>query len=84
MADGSIEINAAASGKLKSLVERAERLIEDRAVVSADLKELFSEAGAEGFDTKIIRKVIKIRAADKAKLSEEEALTDLYLAQVGA
>ena len=78
-----IDINATAQGKLKSLVERIERLEEDKAAVANDLKEVYSEAKGEGFDTKIIRKIIKIRTQDRARLQEEVALIDLYLSAIG-
>ncbi len=86
MADdaSSIEtLNTSAQGKLKSLIERIERLEEDKAAVSADLKEVFAEAKGEGFDTKIMRKVIRIRKQDTAQRQEEEALIDLYISAIG-
>lgn len=67
------------NGKLRSLIERVERLNEDKAAVAADLKEVFAEAKGEGFDTKILRKVIRLRAQDPAKRSEEEALIEVYM-----
>ena len=76
-------LTAAAQGRLKSFFERIERLEEDKAAISADLKEVFLEAKGEGFDTKIIRKVIRLRKQDKAKRQEEEALVDLYLLAIG-
>ena len=86
MADDSSSIdtlNATAQGKLKSLVERIERLEEDKAAVASDLKEVYAEAKGEGFDTKILRKVVRLRKQDKAKRQEEEALLDLYLSAIG-
>ena len=86
MADDSPNIDtlgATAQGKLKSLIERIERLEEDRAAVAGDLKEVYAEAKGEGFDTKIIRKVIRLRKADAAKRSEEEALIELYIMAIG-
>ena len=86
MADDSPNIDtlgATAQGKLKSLVERIERLEEDRAAVASDLKEVYAEAKGEGFDTKIIRKVIRLRKADTAKRQEEEALIELYISAIG-
>jgi len=86
MADDSSAIetlNATAQGKLKSLVERIERLEEDRAAVAGDLKEVYAEAKGEGFDTKILRKVVRLRKADAAKRQEEEALIELYVAAIG-
>jgi uncharacterized protein (UPF0335 family) len=76
-------IDSAAQGKLKSLIERIERLEEDKAAVAGDLKEVYAEAKGEGFDTKIIRKVVRLRAQDKAKRQEEEALIDLYITAIG-
>lgn len=76
-------IGGNAQAKLKSLIERIERLNEDKAAVGADLKEVFAEAKGEGFDTKILRAVIKRRAADSAKLSETEALIELYITAIG-
>lgn len=82
--DGTTDtLGSNAQGKLKSLVERIERLEEDKAAVMADLKEVYAEAKGEGFDTKIIRKVIRLRAQDAAKRSEEEALIELYITAIG-
>jgi uncharacterized protein (UPF0335 family) len=86
MADDSSNIDtlsSTAQGKLKSLVERIERLEEDKASVAGDLKEVYAEAKGEGFDSKIIRKVIRLRKQDTAKRQEEEALIDLYIAAIG-
>ncbi len=86
MADDSASIDTltgAAQGRLKSLVERIERLEEDKAVVSADLKEVYAEAKGEGFDVKILRKVVRLRKIDRAKRQEEEALIDLYFSAIG-
>ena len=76
-------LNTSAQGKLKSLIERIERLEEDKAAVSNDLKEVYLEAKGEGFDVKIVRKVIRLRKQDKAKRLEEEALIDLYISAIG-
>ena len=76
-------MTAAAQGKLKSFLERIERLEEDKAAVGADLKEVYAECKGEGFDTKIVRKVIRLRKMDKVKRDEEEALIDLYLSAIG-
>ena len=82
--DASIEtLNGTAQTQLKTIIERIERLEEDKAAVMADLKEVYSEAKGNGFDVKILRKVIRIRKQDSAKRSEEEALVDLYLSAIG-
>ena len=86
MADDSSNIdvlNSTAQGQLKSVIERIERLEEDKAAISADLKEVYLEAKGNGFDVKIIRKVIRLRKQDTAKRQEEDALVDLYLSAIG-
>ena len=86
MADDSSSIdvlNGTAQTQLKSIVERVERLEEDKAAVMADLKEVYAEAKGNGFDTKVLRKVVRLRKQDKAKRQEEDALLDLYLSAIG-
>ncbi len=86
MADDAVTIdtlNSTAQGKLKSIIERIERLEEDKAAVANDLKEVYAEAKGEGFDTKILRKVVRLRKQDTAKRQEEEALIDLYISAIG-
>jgi uncharacterized protein (UPF0335 family) len=86
MADdsSSIEVlNSTAQTRLKTIIERVERLEEDKAAVATDIKEVFLEAKGEGFDVKILRKVVRLRKQDKAKRLEEEAILDLYLAAIG-
>ena len=72
-----------AQGQLKSLVERIERLEEEKKTIAADIKEVYAEAKGHGFDTKILRKVISIRKKDAQELEEEEAILDLYLGALG-
>ncbi|MBI1404828.1 MAG: DUF2312 domain-containing protein [Caulobacter sp.] len=82
--DATIDVlNATAQTQLKTIIERIERLEEDKAGVMADLKEVYAEAKGNGFDTKILRKVVRMRKQDKAKRQEEEALVDLYLSAIG-
>ena len=76
-------LNASAQGQLRTIIERIERLEEDKAAVANDLKEVFAEAKGNGFDTKILRKVVRIRKQDRAKRMEEEAILDLYLSAIG-
>jgi uncharacterized protein (UPF0335 family) len=76
-------LSGTAQGQLKSIVERIERLEEDKATVTADLKEVYAEAKGTGFDVKILRKVVRYRKQDRAKMQEEEALLDLYLSAIG-
>ena len=84
MSDASSDVlSGQAQGQLKTIVERIERLEEDKAAVQADLKEVYAEAKVNGFDVKILRKVVRLRKQDLAKRQEEEAILDLYLAAVG-
>lgn len=76
-------LTAAAQGRLTSIIERIERLEEDKQAVMADQKEVFAEAKGEGYDVKVLRKVIRIRKQDRAKRQEEEAILDLYLSALG-
>jgi uncharacterized protein (UPF0335 family) len=76
-------LTSAAQGRLRTIIERIERLEEDKAAVMADMKEVFLEAKGEGYDVKILRKVIRIRKQDKAKRQEEDAILDLYMAALG-
>ena len=76
-------LNSTAQTQLKTIVERIERLEEDKAGIMADLKEVYAEAKGNGFDVKTLRKVVRIRKQDRAKRLEEEAILDLYLSAIG-
>jgi uncharacterized protein (UPF0335 family) len=86
MADDSSNIdvlNSTAQGQLKSIVERVERLEQEKSEIAEQIKEVFAEAKGNGFDVKTLRKVVRIRKIDRAKRQEEEALLDLYLSAIG-
>ncbi|HEX3666983.1 MAG TPA: DUF2312 domain-containing protein [Rhizomicrobium sp.] len=74
---------AFAKDQLKSIVERIERLEEEKAALTEDIREVYSEAKGNGFDTKIIRQVVKLRKLDRADRQEQEAILDLYLTALG-
>ncbi|MEI6439878.1 MAG: DUF2312 domain-containing protein [Alphaproteobacteria bacterium] len=76
-------LNQAAQGQLKSIIERIERLEQEKSEIGEQIKEVFAEAKGNGFDVKILRKVVRIRKQDRAKRMEEEAILDLYLAAMG-
>ena len=76
-------LTSTSAGRLRTIIERLERLEEDKAAIMADQKEVFLEAKGEGYDVKILRKVIRIRKQDKAKRQEEDAILDLYLSALG-
>ena len=74
---------AVAKDQLKSIVERVERLEEEKKEVAEQIKEVYAEAKANGFDTKTLRKVVALRKKSNADREEEEAMLDLYLHALG-
>jgi len=72
-----------AAGQLKSFVERIERLEEEKKGISDDIRDVFAEAKGQGFDTKVMRQVIRLRKKEPAERQEEEALLDLYMHALG-
>lgn len=76
-------LTATSRGRLRTLIERLERLEEDKQAVMADQKEVFAEAKGEGYDVKTLRKVLRIRKQDRAKRQEADAILDLYLSALG-
>lgn len=71
------------NNQLKSIVERIEKLEEEKAAIAADVKDVLSEAKSNGFDTKIIKKILALRKQDAAKRKEEQALLDVYMDALG-
>ncbi|MBF0356535.1 MAG: DUF2312 domain-containing protein [Alphaproteobacteria bacterium] len=69
--------------RLKSFIERVERLEEEKTALAADIKDVYSEAKSAGFDTKIIRQLIRIRKADPQDRKEQEELLELYMQAIG-
>jgi len=72
-----------AQGKLRSFIERIERLEEEKAALGADIREVYSEAKGQGFDSKIMRQVVRIRKMETADRQEQEALLEVYLGALG-
>jgi uncharacterized protein (UPF0335 family) len=81
--EGKMAKSGFAAGQLKSLIERIERLEEEKAALAADIREVYAEAKGHGFDTKIMRQVVRMRRVDKADRQEQEAVLDLYLSALG-
>jgi len=69
--------------RLKSFLERIEKLLEERAAIGADIKDVFSEAKGVGYDVRTMRRLIQIRAQDSADRAEQEALLDTYMHALG-
>ena len=68
---------------LRSFIERIERLEEEKAALSAGIREVYAEAKGTGFDTRIMRMIVRLRKLDKADLQEQDAILDLYRSAVG-
>jgi uncharacterized protein (UPF0335 family) len=68
---------------LRSFIERIERLEEEKGALADDIREVYSEAKGTGFDTKVIRQVIRLRKMESADRQEQEAMLDLYLSALG-
>lgn len=69
--------------RLRSIVERIERLEEERKALAGDIKDIFSEAKSAGFDVKVIRQLIRIRRQEPAEVEEQETLLDVYRRALG-
>lgn len=72
-----------AADRLRSIVERIERLEEERKALSSDIKDLFTEAKSAGFSTSVLRKLIRLRSKDPSEVEEEETLLDVYRHALG-
>ena len=81
---GHIDVmNSTAQSQLKSIIERIERLELEKSEIAEQIKEVFAKAKGNGFDVKVLRKVVRLRKQDRAKRQEEEAILDLYLSALG-
>lgn len=78
-----VEIDGAAGKRLKSFIERIERLEEEKSGLADDIKEIYGEAKAIGFDPKIMRKIIRLRKMEENKRAEEDMLIETYKAAIG-
>jgi uncharacterized protein (UPF0335 family) len=72
-----------AADRLRSLVERIERLEEERKALGNDIKDIYAEAKSAGFDVKVLRQLIRVRKQEAADVEEQETLLDLYRRALG-
>ncbi len=72
------EVGGIAADRLRSIVERIEKLEEEKAALAADIRDVYAEAKGNGFDVKTLRQVVRLRKLDAADRDEQEALLDLY------
>jgi uncharacterized protein (UPF0335 family) len=75
--------DSVAQDQLRAFIERIERMEEEKAAIAADIKEIYAEAKGNGFDTKILRKIVTIRKQDANERAEQEAILELYMAALG-
>ena len=72
-----------AKDQLKSIIERVERLEEDKAAIGSDIKDVYAEAKGNGYDVKALRRIVSLRKQDPDKRAEQEAILDTYLHALG-
>ena len=77
------EVGGIAADRLRSIIERIERLEEERKALAGDIKDIFAEAKSAGFDVKVVRQLIAIRKKEPAEVEEQETLLDLYKRALG-
>ena len=71
------------AGHLRAFIERIEKLEEEKKAIADDIKDVYGEAKAAGYDVKVMRKIVSIRRQDRDKRREEEEILDLYLSALG-
>ncbi len=77
------DVGGIGAEQLRSYIERIERLEEEKAALTADIREVYAEAKGNGFDAKIMRQVVRLRKLDSADREEQEELLDLYKRALG-
>ena len=77
------DVGGIAGERLKSLIERIERLEEEKRALGEDIKEVYAEAKGAGFEPRIMRRILKIRRMDKDEIDEEDALLEVYKRALG-
>ena len=78
-----VKTGGIAADRLRSLIDRIERLEEERRALGGDIKDIYAEAKSAGFDVKVLRQLIRIRKQEPAELEEQETLLDVYRRALG-
>ena len=78
-----VQVGGIAGERLRSLIERIERLLEERAAINSDIREVYAEGKAAGFDVKIMRQLIRLKQMEEADRDEQETLLELYRRAIG-
>lgn len=77
------DVGGIAADRLRSIIERIERLEEERKALASDIKDIYAEAKSAGFEVKVIRQLISLRKKEPAEVEEQETLLDLYKRALG-
>ena len=72
-----------AADRLRSIIERVERLEEERKALGSDIRDIFTEAKSAGFDVKVVKQIIKLRKQEPSEVEEQETLLDIYRKALG-
>ena len=83
LSEAKPETGGVAADRLRSLIDRIERLEEERRALGSDIKDIYAEAKSAGFDVKVLRQLIRIRKEEPADVEEQETLLDLYRRALG-
>lgn len=83
MAKAGVGHNSVTAAQLKSIIERIERIEEERKELGADIREIYAEAKGNGYDAKTIRQIVRMRKLSAADRAEQEALLDTYMSALG-
>ena len=83
MTQPSGEVGGIAGDRLRSFIDRIERLEEEKKAIAEDIKEVYAESKALGFDTKIIRKIVSLRKMEDHERNEQEELIEVYKQAIG-
>lgn len=81
--EGGPEAGGVAADRLRSIIERVERLEEERKALASDIADIFAEAKSAGFDVKVVRQLIRVRRQEPAEVEEQETLLDVYRRALG-
>lgn len=79
----TVSTDSVAQDQIRAFIERIERMEEEKKAIADDIKEIYAEAKGNGFDTKVLRQIVRIRKQDHNERMEQEALLELYMAALG-
>lgn len=81
--DNTPPLGGIAAEALRQFLDRIERLEEEKRCLSEDISDVYGQAKSQGFDTKVIRKIVSLRKLDRQEREEQDQLLELYLAAIG-